>query len=150
MILTLITNALTNTAGSRSLYLLVTKQPPSIVAALLAKVNYKYNYTLTLITASTQNCKCYLKKPQYRIIYIKKGWWNALRWFIMRNFKANQEKPQSTGKRIHIFLKSICIFYIKKNSSSHINYYNSSFTSCFCKCNLQQHKACFLYVYINI
>ena len=30
-----------NAAGSRNLYLLVTKHPPTIVAALLAKVNYK-------------------------------------------------------------------------------------------------------------
>ena len=38
--LTLMTKALIKAAGRRSLYLLVTKQPPTIVAALLAKVNY--------------------------------------------------------------------------------------------------------------
>ena len=37
---TLITNALMKAAGSRSLYVFVTKQPPTIVAALLANVNY--------------------------------------------------------------------------------------------------------------
>ena len=47
-ILTLITNALTNTAGSRSLYLFVTRQPPRIVAALLANVNYKHTNTLPM------------------------------------------------------------------------------------------------------
>ena len=37
--LTLITNALMKTAGTRSLYVFATKQPPRIVAALLANVN---------------------------------------------------------------------------------------------------------------
>ena len=37
--LTLITNALIKAAGNLSLYLLVTKHPPRIVAALLANVN---------------------------------------------------------------------------------------------------------------
>ena len=37
--LTLIINALMKTAGMRSLYVFVTKQPPRIVAALLANVN---------------------------------------------------------------------------------------------------------------
>ena len=40
MCLTLITNALTKTAGTRSLYVFATKQPPRMVAALLANVNY--------------------------------------------------------------------------------------------------------------
>ena len=39
MYLTLITNALTKTAGTRSLYVFATKQPPRMVAALLANVN---------------------------------------------------------------------------------------------------------------
>lgn len=38
LLLTLITNALIKAAGIRSLYLLVTRQPPTMVAALLAKV----------------------------------------------------------------------------------------------------------------
>ena len=37
--LTLMTNALMKAAGSLSLYRLVTRQPPTMVAALLAKVN---------------------------------------------------------------------------------------------------------------
>ena len=50
-ILTLITNALTNTAGTLSLYLFVTRQPPSIVAELLAKVNYKDTNTSNIISS---------------------------------------------------------------------------------------------------
>ena len=42
--LTLITNALMKTAGTRSLYVFATKQPPRMVAALLANVNC-YVYT---------------------------------------------------------------------------------------------------------
>ena len=38
-VLTLMTNALMKAAGSLILYLLVTRQPPMMVAALLAKVN---------------------------------------------------------------------------------------------------------------
>ena len=37
--LTLMTNALMKAAGSLNLYRLVTRQPPTMVAALLAKVN---------------------------------------------------------------------------------------------------------------
>ena len=44
--LTLITNALIKAAGSRSLYVFVTKHPPTIVAALLANVNYIYYINL--------------------------------------------------------------------------------------------------------
>jgi len=43
--LTLMTKALMNTAGNRSLYLLLTRQPPRIVAALLAKVNCSKSYS---------------------------------------------------------------------------------------------------------
>ena len=39
--LTLMTNALMKAAGSLNLYRLVTRQPPTMVAVLLAKVNYK-------------------------------------------------------------------------------------------------------------
>jgi len=39
--LTLMTNALMKAAGSLNLYRLVTRQPPTMVAVLLAKVNCK-------------------------------------------------------------------------------------------------------------
>ena len=42
-ILTLMTNALMKAAGSLILYLLVTRQPPTMVAALLVKVNWRNN-----------------------------------------------------------------------------------------------------------
>ena len=40
------TNALMKAAGSLILYLLVTRQPPTMVAALLAKVNWRDNSVL--------------------------------------------------------------------------------------------------------
>ena len=56
--LTLITNALMKTAGTRSLYVFATKQPPRMVAALLANVNchkITYTFVVTRITMATHS-----------------------------------------------------------------------------------------------
>ena len=65
------TNALTNAAGNLSLYLLVTRQPPTIVAVLLANVNSKFVcvYMCASMFVCLSVCVCVLINT-HTVVYV--------------------------------------------------------------------------------
>ena len=97
--LTLITNALIKAAGSRSLYVFVTKHPPTIVAALLANVNYIYYVNIIQYVN-----KDTLKNHKTGSVIWKN--WRGMFWgeeYLEMNSNPIRKKPKALAKASKCF-----------------------------------------------
>lgn len=98
---TLMQKALRKAAGSLSLYWLVTSTPPSTVAALLAKVNWKNETRINTLDGSRTIGVLYLKEPINGVGHTKKRSGYVLRGQISRDeVKSDEKEAKSAGKCI--------------------------------------------------
>ena len=97
--LTLITNALIKAAGSLNLYAFVTKHPPTIVAALLANVNYIYYVNIIQYVN-----KDTLKNHKTGSVIWKN--WRGMFWgeeYLEMNSNPIRKKPKALAKASKCF-----------------------------------------------